>query len=411
MAVFTNSSEIADVSRYVPLPTEGEEWQLAAWNATQQDYPRDACVPQLVAGQAAATPDAVALVVGNQMLSYQQLNKRANQLAHSLQTLGVGPNVLVGLCVERSLDMVVGLLGILKAGGAYVPLDPAFPAERLAFMLAASQASVLVTQQHLLPQLPAPGTKVVCLDADAAVLARHSEATPPCGVTSAQLAYVIYTSGSTGKPKGVQILHRAVVNFLLSMRWQPGLTATDSWLAITTLSFDIAALALFLPLIVGALVIVASRETAADGAALAKAVRRGRVTVMQATPVTWRLLLATGWPGQPDLKVLCGGEALPLDLAQQLLPRVGSLWNMYGPTETTIWSTLCQIALGQEVISIGRPIANTQIYLLDAHLQPVPVGVPGELFIGGDGLARGYLKRAELTAERFLPHPFSDEPA
>jgi surfactin family lipopeptide synthetase A len=406
---------VADPTRRIselPLLTEQEQQQLlVAWNATQATYPTDACLHQLFEAQVERTPEAVAVVFEDEQLSYRELNRRANQLARHLQQLGVEPEALVGLCVERSLDMLVGLLGILKAGGAYVPLDPAFPVERLAFMLQDSQASVLVTQQHLLPQLPTRGTKVVCLDADAAVLAQYSEATPPCGVTSAQLAYVIYTSGSTGKPKGVQILHRAVVNFLLSMRQQPGLTAADRWLAITTLSFDIAALELFLPLIVGARVIVASREMAADGAALAEALRRGGVTVMQATPVTWRLLLATGWPGQPTLKVLCGGEALPLDLAQQLLPRVGSLWNVYGPTETTIWSTLCQITPDQEVISIGRPIANTQIYLLDEHLQPVPVGVPGELFIGGDGLARGYLKRPELTVERFLPHPFSDEPA
>ena len=315
----------------------------------------------------------------------------------------------MGLCVERSLDMVVGLLGILKAGGAYVPLDPTYPAERLAFMLEDAQVPLLVTQQHLLTQLPAHATKVVCLDADAAVLAQQSKANSLSAATSDHLAYVIYTSGSTGRPKGVQILHRAVVNFLLSMRQQPGLTAQDTLLAVTTLSFDIAALELFLPLLVGARLIVASRDTAADGVALAETLTRARVTAMQATPITWRLLLAAGWQGNPDLKILCGGEALPLDLAQQLLPRAASLWNLYGPTETTIWSTLCKIEPGYEVITIGRPIANTQIYLLDPQLQPVPVGVPGELYIGGDGLARGYLNRPELTAERFIPHPFSNE--
>ncbi|HEX9133237.1 MAG TPA: amino acid adenylation domain-containing protein [Ktedonobacteraceae bacterium] len=395
----------------LPLLTQAERHQLLAeWNATDAEYPQDQCIHQLFESQVERTPEAVAVVFENEQLNYRELNRRANQLAHYLCDLGVGPDVLVGICVERSLDMVVGLLGILKAGGAYVPLDPAFPSERLAFMLEDAQAPVLVTQHHLLTTLPAHGAKVICLDADAAVLAQQSEADPSFGATSDHLAYVIYTSGSTGRPKGVQIVHRAVVNFLLSMREQPGLMAEDTLLAITTLSFDIAALELFLPLIVGARVIVASRDTAADGAALAETLTRSRVTVMQATPITWRLLLASGWQGKPDLKILCGGEALPLELAEQLLPRAASLWNLYGPTETTIWSTICKIEPGEEVMTIGRPIANTQIYLLDPQFQPVPVGVPGELYIGGGGLARGYLHRPELTAERFLPHPFSDEP-
>jgi len=395
----------------LPLLTEAEQHRLLVeWNATQTDYPKQSCIHKLFEDQVERTPNAVAVSFEDEHLTYRELNARANQLAHHLQQHGVGPEVLVGLCVERSLDMVIGLLGILKAGGAYVPLDPTYPAERLAFMLADSQAAVLVAQRHLLPQLPAPAAKVVCLDADAAVLAQQSAANPASTGTSDQLAYVIYTSGSTGRPKGVQILHRAVVNFLLSMRERPGLTAQDNWLAITTLSFDIAALELFLPLLVGARLIVASRDTAADGAALAETLARARVTVMQATPITWRLLLAAGWQGKADLKILCGGEALPLDLAQQLLPRAASLWNLYGPTETTIWSTVCEIGPGDEVVTIGRPIANTQMYLLDPKLQLVPVGVPGELYIGGEGLARGYLNRPELTDERFIPHPFSNRP-
>jgi surfactin family lipopeptide synthetase A len=404
----------ADPERQIatlPLLTRAERHQLLVeWNAKGVEYQQDQCIHQLFESQAERTPEAVAVVFENEQLTYRELNRRANQLAHYLCDLGVGPEVLVGICVERSLDMVVGLLGILKAGGAYVPLDPAFPSERLAFMLEDAQAPVLVTQHHLLTTLPAHGAKVICLDADAAVLAQQSEADPSSGATSDHLAYVIYTSGSTGRPKGVQIVHRAVVNFLQSMREQPGLMAEDTLLAITTLSFDIAALELFLPLMVGARLIVASRDTAADGAVLVETLTRSRVTVMQATPITWRLLLAAGWQGKPDLKILCGGEALPLELAEQLLPRAASLWNLYGPTETTIWSTICKIEPGEEVMTIGRPIANTQIYLLDPQLQPVPVGVPGELYIGGDGLARGYLHRPELTAQRFLPHPFSDEP-
>lgn len=394
----------------LPLLTEKERHQLLVdWNATHAEYPKDQCIHQLFEAQVERTPEAVAVVFEDQQLTYHELNVRANQLAHHLQDLGVGPDVLVGLCVERSLDMVVGLLGILKAGGAYVPLDPAFPSERLAFMLEDAQTPVLVTQQRLTIQLPKYEAKVVCLDTDQAVLAQQSGTNVLPTATSAHQAYVIYTSGSTGRPKGVQIIHRAVVNFLWSMVEQPGLSAEDTLLAITTLSFDIAALELFLPLMVGARVVVASRDVVVDGTALMETLARTRATVMQATPVTWRSLLAAGWQGNRHLKILCGGEALPQELAQQLLPKAASLWNLYGPTETTIWSSIYQIEPDEEAISIGRPIANTQIYLLDQHLQPVPVGVPGELYIGGDGLARGYLNRPELTTERFIPHPFSDE--
>ncbi len=405
---------VADPVQHIatlPLLTETECHQvLVEWNATQAIYPRGKCIHQLFEEQVERTPEAVAVVFEGEQLTYRELNQRANQLAHHLQQLGVGPEVLVGLCVERSLDMVVGLLGILKAGGAYVPLDPGFPSERIAFMLEDAQAAVLVTQQRLLTQLPSQGINVVCLDADAAAFAQQSETNPLSTATAANLAYVIYTSGSTGRPKGVQILQRAVVNFMLSMRELPGLAAEDTLLAVTTLSFDIAALELFLPLIVGARVIVAGRGIVADGTVLMETLERTGTTVMQATPVTWRLLLAAGWQGSPHLKILCGGEALPLELAQQLLPRAASLWNLYGPTETTIWSSVCKIEPGEESVSIGRPIANTQMYILDAQLQLVPVGVPGELCIGGDGLARGYLKRQELTAERFIPHPWSSEP-
>lgn len=401
------SQRISDL----PLLTEAERYQLLVErNATQVAYPRETCLPQLIEEQVARTPYAVAVVYKDTQLTYRELNARANQLAHYLRQLGVGPDVLVGLCVERSLDMVVGLLGIHKAGGAYVPLDPTYPTDRIAFMLTDAQAPVLVTQQHLTEHLPAHSARIICLDADAPMLAQQSEANPVPVATSDNLAYVIYTSGSTGRPKGVQILHRALVNFLLSMRQQPGLSEEDILLAVTTLSFDIAALELFLPLIVGARIIMAGRDVVANGAALVELLESSRATVMQATPVTWRILLATGWQGNPRLKILCGGEALPRELARQLLAKVGSLWNMYGPTETTIWSTVCQIEPTDETMSIGYPIANTTIYLLDTHLQPVPDGVPGELYIGGDGLARGYLNRPELTGERFIPHPFSDEP-
>ncbi len=395
----------------LPLLNERERQQLLVdWNRTQTPYPQDQCFHQLFEAQAARTPEVVAVVYEQTHLTYRQLNERANQLAHHLRQLGVGPDVLVGLCVERSVEMLVGLLGIHKAGGAYVPLDPTYPVERLAFMLEDSQASVLVTQQRLLSNLPATTPIVVCLDADQQTLARQSSDNLPSAAIPDHLAYVIYTSGSTGKPKGVQVLQRALVNFLLSMRQQPGLDASDTLLAVTTLSFDIAGLELFLPLLVGARVVLVSRETAANGADLAWTLERSKATVMQATPVTWRLLLAANWQGSPSLKILCGGEALPFELAQQLLQRSREVWNLYGPTETTIWSTAKQITAADTLISIGRPIANTQVYVLDSQLQPTPIGAPGELYIGGDGLARGYLHRPELTAERFIRHPFSTEP-
>jgi amino acid adenylation domain-containing protein len=395
----------------LPLLTPAERQQLlVAWNATAADYPQDQYLQQLFEAQAARTPDAVAVVCEDQQLTYRELNRRANQLAHYLRGHGVGPEVLVGICMERSLELVVGLLGILKAGGAYVPLDPAYPPARLAFMLDDSQAPVLLTHQCLLAGLPAHQAQVVCLDADWGAIAQEPEENPARGTAADPLAYVIYTSGSTGQPKGVQIPHRAVVNFLESMRQQPGLREHDVLLAVTTLSFDIAALEVFLPLIVGARVVLASRAVATDGRQLLQTLADSQATVMQATPATWRLLLEAGWAGSPQLTVLCGGEALPRELAQPLLARAAAVWNLYGPTETTIWSAVAQVAPGDGPVPIGRPIANTQVYLLDPHLQPVPIGVPGELYIGGHGVARGYLNRPELTAERFIVDPFRDEP-
>jgi amino acid adenylation domain-containing protein len=395
----------------LPMLTAEERHQfLVEWNAISTTYPRDKCMQQLFEEQVERTPGAVAVVFGDKQLTYRELNAQANQLAHHLRNLGVGPEVLVGLCIERSLEMMVGLLGILKAGGAYEPLDPTYPTERLNFMLNDSQAQLLVTQQQLLPQFPSHGAKVLCLDTDHAVIAQQSTANLLPAANPDNLAYVIYTSGSTGRPKGVQIEHHSLVNFLISMRKQPELTSQDILLAVTTLSFDIAALELFLPLIVGARLVIASREVTVNGSSLATTMARFHISVMQATPATWRLLLEAGWQGNHQLKILCGGEALPLELAQQLLPKAASLWNLYGPTETTIWSTACNIEPANAAVSIGRPIANTDVYLLDRQLQLAPIGVPGELYIGGDGLARGYLNRPELTAERFINHPFSNKP-
>ncbi|MCG3119499.1 MAG: Linear gramicidin synthase subunit B [bacterium] len=392
----------------LPLLTATERQQLLVdWNATQKDYARELCWHELFEAQAARTPDAVAVVFENEHLTYGELNARANQLAHYLsRRCGVRPEVLVGLCMERSVEMLVGLLGILKAGGAYVPLDPAYPLERIAYVLKDAAVPVLLMQNSTILNFKSliENLKLICLDTDWKIISAESTANCAVEVAPENLAYAIYTSGSTGWPKGVGISHRALVNFLDSMRDTPGLHADDTLLAVTTLSFDIAGLELYLPLLVGGRVVLASRETASDGKALMAALEECHVTVMQATPATWRLLLESGWAGKPDLKILCGGEALPRELANQLLDRSTALWNMYGPTETTIWSTLHRVETRAGLPSIGRPIANTQVYLLDRHSQIVPVGVHGELCLGGEGLARGYLNRPELTAEKFIPN-------
>jgi len=393
----------------IPLLSDPERHKiLVDWNDTQADYPKDKCIHQLFEAQVEQTPDAVAVVFEDEQLTYKELNQRANQLAHHLGNLGVGPEVLVGICVERSLDMVVGLLGILKAGGAYVPLDPEYPTERLSFMLQDAGVQVLLTQARLVSSLPKHNARVVCLDTLDVAIAMQSESNPINGVVSGNLTYVIYTSGSTGKPKGVLIEHGAVVNFLTSVQHQAGLTPADVVIAVTTISFDIAALELYLPLLTGGRIHLVTREVASDGSLLGEQIAEAGATLMQATPATWRMLLAAGWNGVPGLKILCGGEALPSDLAQQLLATGAAILNMYGPTETTIWSTVFEVEatqLFQTSIPIGRPIANTQLYILDRYLQPVPVGVAGELYIGGDGVARGYLNRPELTNEKFISHP------
>ncbi|MEH2314169.1 MAG: amino acid adenylation domain-containing protein [Nostoc sp.] len=393
----------------LPILPAVEQQLLAIWNNTQIAYPQDICIHQLFETQVQKTPDAIAVVFEEELISYRELNLRANQLAHYLQSLGVGSEVLVGLCVERSLEMVIGVLGILKAGGAYVPLDYAYPQERLAFMLQDAQVSVLLTQEKLKSGLPNHQAEIICLDTNWQSIDYELD-NPTHNITANNLAYVIYTSGSTGQPKGVQIQHRSAVNLLNAIAQEPGLTAEDTLLSVTSLSFDIAVSEIFLPLSVGAKLVLVSREIAADGTQLLKALTTSGATFMQPTPVTWRLLLAAGWQGSPQLKMISTGEALPRELANQLLPKGACLWNLYGPTETTIWSTGCKVTTANKPISIGCPLANTQLYILDSHLQPVPIGISGELYIGGEGLARGYLNRPELTAEKFISNPFSPNP-
>jgi amino acid adenylation domain-containing protein len=384
---------------------------LEAWNRTDAEYPADRCIHELFEAQAARTPDAVAAVYEGEALSYAELNARANQLAHHLRRRGVGPEVRVGICLERSLEMVVGILAILKAGGAYVPLDPAYPAERLAYSLSDAGVPVVVTQEKVRAILAVPdGVELMSLDTAQEEIAAESAENPQSGAGPDSLSYVIYTSGSTGRPKGVMNLHRGVVNLLWSMRGTVGMGPGDRLLAITTLAFDISVLELFLPLLSGARVEILARSVASDPPLLREAIAAGG-TVLQATPATWRLLLDDGWEGAESLRALSGGEALPAELAARLRERVGALWNVYGPTETTIWSTAQPLdaAPDRGNVAIGAPLANTRVYVLDGFLFPVPIGVPGELYIGGAGVARGYLGRPGLSAERFVPDPFSTE--
>jgi amino acid adenylation domain-containing protein len=392
---------------FSPMPPAERERLLVEWNKTEEDYPRAESIHLLFERRAEDFPLQTAVVSQNEKWTYRDLNRRANDVARKLFELEVGPNVLVGICMDRSANMVAGLLGILKAGAAYVPLDPAFPKERLAFMLDDAKVQVIVTEHNSLPALPATEVDFVCVDA------LDYEKLDDNGTWRSRpddLAYVIYTSGSTGKPKGVQVTHGAVVNLLTSAGHTLSFKPDDTLLGVTTCSFDIAALEIFLPLISGAQLILAPHQTTSDGTKLAELMESSQATVMQATPTTWRLLIESGWSGKKDLRILCGGEALSRSLAEALLARAAEVWNFYGPTETTIWSTAWKV-IRDAPISIGRPLANTQLYILDNHLRPVPVGVAGELHIGGHGLARGYLGRPELTAEKFIINPFSQDGA
>jgi amino acid adenylation domain-containing protein len=392
----------------VELIGESERAQLAEWNATAAPYP-DECVHRLVEAQAQSAPDAVAVQCGADCLTYADLDTRASALANRLQGEGARPGDRVGVCMERSVLLPVAILGVAKSGAAYLPLDPAYPHERLTFMLEDSGARLVVMDESTRARVALPeGVRVVDVGIDTSA-GTPARTVPVSDGNPDDLAYIIYTSGTTGRPKGVEVTHRALGNFLTSMQREPGLCPSDILVAVTTLSFDIAGLELWLPLITGARVVVAPRETAMDGGALGRLLEEAGATIMQATPVTWRLLLESGWAGKPDLRILSGGEALPRDLADRLLDHGCVVWNLYGPTETTVWSALWKVERGGPVL-IGHPIANTQLHVFDKRGRPVPIGVVGELYIGGTGVARGYRGRPELTAERFVPDPGSQQP-
>ncbi len=387
----------------VGLLPETERTHLAeAPNDTAREWPDLTWVHHLVERQAARTPNAPAVSFGSRTASYRELDEGANRLAHRLCGMGVGPGDLVAICTDRTPELVVAILAVLKTGAAYVPLDPSYPLERNAFIVDDSGVEVIVTERAVAELLPDTSARVICADDLAA--ADTESCSPGVEVTASDVAYVIYTSGSTGRPKGVRIPHGALANFLMSMAERPGIESADTLLAVTTPCFDISILELLLPLTVGARVSLASRETSSDGVALAQLLTDTGTTIMQATPATWQLLLAAGWTAAPGFRALCGGEALTPDLARGLLGAGAAVWNMYGPTETTIWSAVSRVL--DDEIYLGEPIANTELQVVDAHGVLVPPGVPGELCIGGAGLALGYLGRPKLTADRFVSHPF-----
>ena len=399
------------ISEISLLNDKEREQILFDWNKTVCNFPKNKCLHQLFEEIVDKVGNRIAAEFDGQSLTYTDLNSKANQLANYLIKAGVKPETFVGIYIERSLNLLIGIFAIWKIGAAYVPMDPAFPPDRLTYMMEDAEISILVTEKHLIDVFPQSNRLAICIDTDWPKIQIEDSHNLDTALDSGILAYTIYTSGSTGKPKGVMIEHRSVVNFLFSMQKEPGFTEDDVLMAVTTISFDIAVLELFLPLITGGKIVIASNSETIDGNLLMALIERTNATVMQATPATWKLMIEAGWEKTPNLKMLCGGEPLPRDLANKMLERGGELWNMYGPTETTIWSSVQKIEAGNDPILIGPPIANTQFYVVDKEMEPVPIGVAGELLIGGDGLSRGYLNRSNLTAERFIKNPFPNSHA
>jgi amino acid adenylation domain-containing protein len=415
---------VADPKRHIselPLLTEGERQQmLVEWNETRKEYGSAEygsarCLHKLFEQQVERTPNAVAVLFEDEQASYRELNERANQLAHHLRQLGVGPDVLVGILMERSIEMVIALLGVLKAGGAYVPLDPQYPQERLSFMLSDAHVTVLLTQATLAEDLPSHSATVLCLDRDRDAIAEESAANPASNITSDNLAYVIYTSGSTGQPKGVMIAHHGICNRLQWGQQVHPLTESDSVLQATSFSFDVSVLEIFAPLVAGARLVLSRPGGSQDASYLVKVMAEHKITYVNFVPSLLQVLLDE--PGIAECKylkqVVVGGESLQSEIQDRFFARLeAELYNLYGPTESSIDTTLwrCKPGGNQGIVPIGHPLANMQTYILDANAQPAPVGIPGELHVAGVGLARGYLNRPDQTAEKFIPNPFSDEP-
>lgn len=388
------------------LMHEEEKHQLlVGLNDTAVDYPRDKIVTDLFEEQVERHPDKMAVGSEGKHLTYAELGQKSGQLANRLKFgLDIRPGMYVGVLVERGVDMVTAILGILRSGGAYVPIDTRWPEKRIGEVIDGAGLKCVVCSPRLVNQVP---ESVLTIDVSSV-----GGGVDFCGEAMKEKiqpdtpAYAIFTSGSTGRPKGVSVGHAALTNFLYSMRDFPGFSEEDTLLAVTSLAFDISILEILLPLVLGGSVIIASKDEVYDAEALSLLIEDKDITFMQATPATWQMMVMSGWKGHKGLKTLCGGEALSRDLADRLLERTDTLWNMYGPTETTIWSTMIEVDADEDVISIGRPISNTQVYVVDSNLKPVPIGIAGELLIGGFGLAEGYLNQPELTSEAFIDNPF-----
>lgn len=405
------------IAQLTLLTPSNRQQLLVEFNQTQIDFPLDRCIHQLFEAQAQKTPDNVAVIFEDQQLTYAELNQKANQLAHYLQQRGVKPDVVVGLCVERSLDAIVGLLGILKAGGAYLPLDPALPMEGLVFRLQDTQASVLLTQKRLIATVQTHATPVVCLDGDWNEIAQHSDANPTSDVTSENLVYVMFTSGSTGKPKGVAVEHQQLLNYYYAIQDSLNLPANANFATVSTLAADLGNTVVFTSLCTGGCLHIVSAERAANSAALAQYCQKHPIDCLKIVPSHLAALLVSSSAQSilPRQLLILGGEAASWHLIEQIQAQAPNcrILNHYGPTETTIGVLTYpvenrQASDGAATVPLGRPLANTQVYILDEQLQPVPLGVKGELYIGGAGLARGYLNRPDLTAERFIANPFTD---
>lgn len=404
------------ISKLPLLPEEEKSKVLKEWNQTKAKYPLDKTIHELFEQQVERTPNSVALQYREQVLTYSQLNKKVNQLAHYMQSQGIAKGDFVGIYFERSAEMVISLLATLKLGAIYIPLDPVNPSDRLQLILEDVDAKYLLTHQRLKNRLPRFEGKVICLEDVQKQINKASAENPGAVVDAKDLAYVIYTSGSTGKPKGVAIPHYTVVDHHMAICDKIGVTEEDSIFAVASVAFDPSVQDFFLPLFIGAKTIVAGQDTVVDGFLLKEALDTTQPTLMQATPSTWRMLLLAGWSGNKNLKILSGGEGLTKDLAQELISRSAQLWNIYGPTETTIWSTAKKLegdrlkTIGETSYEpVGSPINNVQVYILDKHMQPVPIGVGGEIYIGGIGVApNGYYKRPDLTAQTFIRNPFQE---
>src|SRR3984957_5373867 len=395
--------------------TDSEERLQVDFNQTETPYPDDVCIQRLFEEQVESTPDRIALTFENQDLTYAQLNARANQVAHYLRARGVGPEVPVAICMERCLEMVVALLGVLKAGGAYLPIDPAYPRERLTFVLENARAQVLLTMEPLCERMPEQGVPLVCLDADWASIARESCDNPPKVTAAGNLAYVIYTPGSTGQPKGVMVEHRGLSNTIKWLSQTLAITADDSTLLKTPITFDAAGRELFPTLLAGARLIIVEPDAHRDTRYIAEKIRDNSISILHCVPSFLRLLVAEpAFANAATLRaVMSGGEALTPDIVAEFGRRSKArLYNVYGPTETIIDSAywLCDGTSDASIVPIGRPIPNARMYILNSALRPVPVGVSGELYIGGVSLARGYVNLPGLTADKFIPDPFSGEP-